>query len=82
MNTPRDLTKLLEAILKEVPVEEYEFRMRLEYIKKKIMYTAPEIMHHCWNEAEIAINNYLPEPAKLNEWQTNVVNLWIGKTAI
>lgn len=78
----RDLTKVIEAMLKHIPVEQVEFRLVLEHISKQSVYTAPEIMPHRWQDAEMAVNAALPPPDKLSDWQRKVVDIWTGKEQI
>jgi len=76
----RNLITVLEKIEKEVP-EDFTFRhnlfVSLNSIKDSFRYTAPEAMYIRWQEAGVALMEYLGEPN--TEWKKKISLIFADK---
>ena len=79
MTISRDLTAVINGLLKIAPDDEFDLRQHLMYVREKIIYTAPEIMRQRWQEVQHTVGRFIPAGDDLNEWQTRFVALWMNK---
>lgn len=76
----RNLILLLNDMIKMIPIEVHEeFKEKLEKIRDKTSFTAPEEQYSMWQEAQYEISKYFEQMDKLPEWGIPFINLWTNK---
>lgn len=80
MTKPRDIGKVINDILAQVPSAETEMRAALERVYDKATYTAPEIMHQRWGDLSYLVSRYCPGYEDLTAWQRKCVDILMGTT--
>ncbi len=81
MNPPRDIAKVIDAMLAVIPTGMLELRTELRAVSSKAGYVAPEIMNMVWANGTEILVRHLPPPDKLVPWQKHAIDIWTGKTA-
>ncbi len=76
---PRDITKVIDAMLAVIPTGMLELRNELRAVASKAGYVAPEIMNMVWSNGTEVIARHFPTPDKLVPWQRQVVAIWTGR---
>lgn len=75
MSKLRYLPDVIQAMLALIPAEQStELRERLEWIRNKTLYTAPEVMGHLWDAGTKALYKAFGEHPQ--GWQRDVMKLW------
>jgi hypothetical protein len=73
----RDISKVIDDMLEAIPKDEADIRARLEYVKYKVPYTAPEAMMDRWHECLDVLTFYrrrfVDNPS---DWVERVRRIW------
>jgi hypothetical protein len=76
----RNLLVLLNDIIKLIPIEEHEeFKEKLEKVRDRSSFTAPEEQYNIWEDAQYEISKYFEPMNKLPEWAVTFINLWTNR---
>lgn len=74
----RDLTKVIDAMLTEIPETESELRTQLEAAKSTFAYSAPEVMGACWRRVADVLQEQIGDPR--DDWHMRVADVFSGRT--
>ena len=73
----RDISQVIDAMLKHVPADWTALRVQLEEIKRGAAYCAPEAMGRCWRKTYKVLENEIG--ALQFPWQRRVAGIFSGK---
>ena len=72
---PRDIKKIIDKVIEQLPDGEYERLIsRLNSYKDSSDYCPPEEMSHWWNTLAITLNSELPIQPE-TEWQKEIYRI-------
>jgi hypothetical protein len=74
----RNITVVIDKIVKEIPPEHIEIVDALESLKRSCGYSAPEMITERWYEFCSILSGYIPNPEK--QWELNVKDIFNGKS--
>jgi hypothetical protein len=75
----RNIGEVIEKMMAVFPESESNVRHGLRTIMESIRYTAPEGMYNRWNQLGYFVNQVLPHPSQLNQWQRKFANEFTGR---
>lgn len=77
----RDIIKVITEMINKIPSTEIEFLSQLNNLIDSCKYTAPEMIGLRWEQLTEIVNEYIVvEPESLNEWQRNVISIFVNKS--
>jgi hypothetical protein len=76
----RDITKVIDAVLAEVPPSEFELRAALKRVKDDAYFRSPETMAVSWERGGATLARSLGSAdTRPGTWQDRVKNIWLGR---
>lgn len=80
----RDIVRVIDAVLAEIPADEYatgdSLRLYLGSIKDMAAYYPPECAYYYWRKGTEALEDVISIPIK--PWQQRVADIWSGRTEV
>lgn len=77
---PRDIVKVIDAMLALIPADKKLFREDLKKVKYRSLYTAPEMVSADWRSAASTLGFHMSTTEE--EWQKRVADIFEGREAI
>ena len=74
----RDLVPLISRMIWLIPSSEREFIFKLERIRYKAAYAAPESIGLWWKVVANILGYHIPVDQDKVEWQDKVISIWMG----
>ena len=74
----RNLSDVIEKMLKTIPTEAQTLRSRLGALQRTSQYAAPEEQSRLWRGAQQILTSEIGKPTE--KWQKEVANFFSGKT--
>ena len=77
----RELPKVIEQMLLEIPAESTELRVRLQSIRESSEYSAPSMQKFWWLRGAEILSAKLSDTKEppTEGWQLKVYNIWMNK---
>lgn len=77
MNKPRDIVEVINQIIEKVPIDNIEFRKRLQWVMEDSYYKAPELMWISWERLQEAIIEFIPpEKRPKEDWECEILSIF------
>jgi hypothetical protein len=84
---PRDIAKVIDAMLQHVPQDRSQLRRNLQRLKMAVAFTAPESIGQRWHELQYVFNNAVFGAEEWNrdkapEWAEQAGRILAGEVEI
>lgn len=71
----RDIGKVIDQLLVEIPTWETALKENLEWIKSEVPYQAPELHRYLWDAGTNMLQRAFPKPTQ--DWHFKVLSIWM-----
>jgi hypothetical protein len=76
----RDLHKVLEMMIQEVPAEQEVLRAELSDIYSSVVFAAPERLPFWWREVAVALQDHITHKlVEMTDWQVRLSRIWFDR---